>query len=143
MRKTIATRLTQAATTVPHFRLTVDCELDALMEARQRLNMRSPKDGPNAYKLSVNDFIIKAMGLALQRVPDANATFTERGILVHKGSDIGVAVALPGGRFIPLICGGEHKTLSQISHVMKEISERARRRPPAPPADQDGGRPIS
>ena len=84
MRKTIAQRLTQAAATIPHFRLNVDCEIDTLLDARERLNARSPKDGPGAYKLSVNDFIIKAMGLALQRVPDANATFTERGILIHK-----------------------------------------------------------
>jgi pyruvate dehydrogenase E2 component (dihydrolipoamide acetyltransferase) len=143
MRKTIATRLTQAATTVPHFRLTVDCELDALMEARQRLNMRSPKDGPNAYKLSVNDFIIKAMGLALQRVPDANATFTERGILVHKGSDIGVAVAIEGGLFTPIIRGVEHKTLAQISNEMKELAERARRRRLAPHEYQGGTTAIS
>ena len=74
MRKTIAARLTMAAVTIPHFRLTIDCEIDALLDARERLNARSPKDGPNAYKLSVNDFLIKAMGLALQRVPEANAT---------------------------------------------------------------------
>lgn len=143
MRKTIATRLTQAATTVPHFRLTVDCELDALMEARQRLNIRSPKDGPNAYKLSVNDFIIKAMGLALQRVPDANATFTERGILLHKSSDVGVAVAIEGGLFTPIIRGVEHKTLAQISNEMKELADRARRRRLAPYEYQGGTTAIS
>ncbi len=97
MRKTIAARLTMAAATIPHFRLTVDCEIDVLLDARQRLNARSPKEGPNAYKLSVNDFLIKAMGLALQLVPEANATFTERGILLHKSSDVGVAVAIEGG----------------------------------------------
>ncbi len=143
MRKTIATRLTQAATTVPHFRLTVDCELDTLLEARQRLNMRSPKDGPGAYKLSVNDFIIKALGLALQRVPDANATFTERGILLHKGSDVGVAVAIDGGLFTPVIRGVEHKTLAQISNEMKELAERARRRRLAPHEYQGGTTAIS
>ena len=109
MRKTIALRLTQAAATIPHFRLTMDCEIDALLDARERLNARSPKEGPGAYKLSVNDFIVKAMGLALQRVPDANATFTERGILIHKSSDIGVAVAIDGGLFTPVIRGVEQR----------------------------------
>jgi pyruvate dehydrogenase E2 component (dihydrolipoamide acetyltransferase) len=132
MRKTIALRLTQAAATIPHFRLNVDCEIDALLDARERLNARSPKDGPGAYKLSVNDFIVKAMGLALQRVPDANATFTERGILIHKGSDVGVAVAVDGGLFTPVIRGVEHKTLAQISSEVKDLAGRARRRRLAP-----------
>jgi pyruvate dehydrogenase E2 component (dihydrolipoamide acetyltransferase) len=127
MRKTIAMRLTQAAATIPHFRLNVDCEIDALLDARERLNARSPDEGPGAYKLSVNDFIIKAMGLALQRVPDANATFTGRGILIHKSSDVGVAVAVEGGLFTPVIRGVEHKTLTQISSEMKELAGRARR----------------
>jgi pyruvate dehydrogenase E2 component (dihydrolipoamide acetyltransferase) len=143
MRRTIAVRLSQAAATIPHFRLNVDCEIDALLEARQRLNMRSPKDGPNAYRLSVNDFIIKAMGLALRRVPDANATFTERGLLMHKSSDVGVAVALEGGLFTPIIRGVEHKTLVQISSEMKELAERARRRRLAPHEYQGGTTAIS
>ncbi len=132
MRKTIALRLTQAAATIPHFRLNVDCEIDALLDARERLNARSPKEGPGAYKLSVNDFIVKAMGLALQRVPDANATFTERGILIHKCSDVGVAVAVDGGLFTPVIRGVEHKTLAQISCEVKDLAGRARRRRLAP-----------
>ncbi len=143
MRKTIALRLTQAAASVPHFRLNVDCEIDALLDARHRLNVRSPKEGPNAYKLSVNDFIIKAMGLALQRVPGANATFTERGLLMHKGSDIGVAVAIDGGLFTPVIRGVEHKTLPQISNEVKELAERARRRRLAPHEYQGGTTAIS
>ena len=143
MRKTIAQRLTQAASTIPHFRLNVDCEIDALLDARERLNARSPKDGPGAYKLSVNDFIIKAMGLALQRVPDANATFTERGILIHKASDIGVAVAIDGGLFTPVIRAVEHKTLAQISAEVKELASRARRRRLAPHEYQGGTTAIS
>ena len=143
MRKTIAQRLTQAAATIPHFRLNVDCEIDALLDARERLNARSPKDGPGAYKLSVNDFIIKAMGLALQRVPDANATFTERGILIHKASDIGVAVAIDGGLFTPVIRAVEHKTLAQISAEVKELAARARRRRLAPHEYQGGTTAIS
>ncbi len=143
MRKTIALRLTQAAATIPHFRLSVDCEIDTLLEARQRLNGRSPKEGPSAFKLSVNDFIIKAMGLALQRVPDANATFTERGLLIHKSSDVGVAVAIDGGLFTPVIRGVEHKTLAQISNEMKGLAERARRRRLAPHEYQGGTTAIS
>ncbi len=143
MRKTIAARLTAAASTIPHFRLTVDCEIDALLDARQRLNARSPKDGPGAYKLSVNDFLIKAMGLALQRVPDANATFTERGILLHKSSGIGVAVAIDGGLFTPVIKSVERKTLAEISNEMKELAERARRRRLAPHEYQGGTTAIS
>ncbi len=143
MRKTIALRLTQAAATIPHFRLTVDCEIDALLDARQRLNARSPKDGPGAYKLSVNDFLIKAMGLALQRVPDANATFTERGVLLHKTSDVGVAVAIEGGLFTPVVRGVEFKTLAQISNEIKELAERARRRRLAPHEYQGGTTAIS
>ena len=143
MRKTIAVRLTQAAQTIPHFRLNVDCEVDALLDARQRLNARSPKDGPHAYKLSVNDFIIKALGLALQRVPDANVTFTGRGLLMHKSSDIGVAVALEGGLFTPVIRGVEHKPLAQISAEMKDLAERARKKRLAPHEYQGGTTAIS
>ncbi len=143
MRKTIALRLTQAAATIPHFRLTMDCEIDALLDARERLNARSPKEGPGAYKLSVNDFIVKAMGLALQRVPDANATFTERGILIHKSSDIGVAVAIDGGLFTPVIRGVEHKSLAQISSEIKDLAGRARRRRLAPHEYQGGTTAIS
>lgn len=143
MRKTIATRLTMAAATIPHFRLTVDCEIDALLDARQKLNARSPKDGPGAYKLSVNDFLIKAMGLALQRVPEANATFTGQGILLHRTSDVGVAVAIEGGLFTPIIRGVEQKPLAQISNEMKGLADRARRRRLAPHEYQGGATAIS
>ncbi len=143
MRKTIATRLTAAATLVPHFRVTVDCEIDTLLDARQRLNARAPKDGGNAYKLSVNDFIIKALGLALQRVPDANVTFTERGLLLHKSSDVGVAVAIEGGLFTPIVRGVEGKSLAQISNEMKALAERARKRRLAPNEYQGGTTAIS
>jgi pyruvate dehydrogenase E2 component (dihydrolipoamide acetyltransferase) len=143
MRKTIAQRLTQAKVTVPHFYLSIDCELDALLAARARLNERSPKDGPGAYKLSVNDFIIKAMGLALQRVPKANATWSERGMLLHKRSDVAVAVAVEGGLFTPVLRDVEHKTLAQLSHEMKDLAERARRRRLAPHEYQGGTTAIS
>jgi pyruvate dehydrogenase E2 component (dihydrolipoamide acetyltransferase) len=143
MRKTIALRLTQAAATIPHFRITVDCEIDALLAAREKLNARAPKEGANAYKLSVNDFLIKAMGLALQQVPEANATFTERGILLHKSADIGVAVAIEGGLFTPIVRGVETKPLSHISNEVKALAERARRRRLAPHEYQGGTTAIS
>ncbi|MEE8578674.1 MAG: 2-oxo acid dehydrogenase subunit E2, partial [Hyphomicrobium sp.] len=103
MRKVIAERLTIATQTIPHFYLSVDCRLDDLMRARERMNAASPHEGPRAYKLSVNDFIIKAMALALQEVPAANATWTEGGMLRHRYSDVGVAVAVEGGLFTPII----------------------------------------
>jgi pyruvate dehydrogenase E2 component (dihydrolipoamide acetyltransferase) len=143
MRKTIAARLTQAKSTIPHFYLTIDCELDNLLEARQRLNMRSPKDGPRAYRLSVNDFIIKAMGLALMRVPAANATWTQQGMLFHKHADVAVAVAIEGGLFTPVIRSVEDKSLVEISQHMRDLAERARKRRLAPHEYQGGSTAIS
>ena len=143
MRKTIAARLTQAKATIPHFYLTIDCELDNLLEARQRLNMRSPKDGPKSYRLSVNDFIIKAMGLALMRVPTANATWTQQGMLFHKHADVAVAVAIEGGLFTPVIRSVEDKTLVEISQQMRDLAERARKRRLAPHEYQGGSTAIS
>jgi pyruvate dehydrogenase E2 component (dihydrolipoamide acetyltransferase) len=143
MRKTIASRLQLAKSTIPHFYLTIDCELDNLLEARQRLNIRSPKDGPKAYRLSVNDFIIKAMGLALMRVPAANATWTQQGMLFHKHADVAVAVAIEGGLFTPVIHSVEDKTLVEISQQMRDLAERARKRRLAPHEYQGGSTAIS
>jgi pyruvate dehydrogenase E2 component (dihydrolipoamide acetyltransferase) len=143
MRKTIAARLVQAKQSIPHFYLTIDCELDALLEARQRLNMRSPKDEAKAYRLSVNDFIIKAMGLALRRVPKANATWTEESMLYHQHSDVAVAVAVEGGLFTPVIRNVEEKSLVEISHQMRDLADRARRRRLAPHEYQGGTTAIS
>ncbi len=143
MRKIIAQRLTQSKQTVPHFYLTLDCRLDELLRARERINAASPKDGPKAYKLSVNDFIIKAMALALQRVPGANATWTEGGMLRHRHSDVGVAVAIEGGLFTPVIRHAELKTLAEISNEMKDLADRARKRRLAPHEYQGGTTSIS
>ncbi len=143
MRRTIAARLTQAKSTIPHFYLTMDCELDNLLEARQRLNMRSPKDGPNSYRLSVNDFIIKALGLGLMRIPKANATWSDRGTLFHKHADIAVAVAVEGGLFTPVIRSVDDKTLVEISHQMRDLADRARRRRLAPHEYQGGSSAVS
>ncbi|MEO1694707.1 MAG: pyruvate dehydrogenase complex dihydrolipoamide acetyltransferase [Pseudomonadota bacterium] len=143
MRKIIAQRLTQSKQTVPHFYQTVDCRLDDLLNARARMNAAAPKEGPRAYKLSVNDFIIKAMALALQDVPHANATWTDQGMLLHRHSDVGVAVAVDGGLFTPIIRHAELKTLSEISNEMKDLATRARNRRLAPHEYQGGTTSIS
>ena len=143
MRRVIAQRLTQSKQTVPHFYMTVDCRLDNLLSARERINAASPKDGPRAYKLSVNDFVIKALALALQQVPAANATWTEGGMLRHRHSDVGVAVAIEGGLFTPIIRHAELKTLGEISNEMKDLAERARKRRLAPHEYQGGTTSIS
>ena len=143
MRRIIAQRLTQSKQTVPHFYLSVDCRLDNLLSARERINSAAPKDGPRAFKLSVNDFVIKALALALQQVPAANATWTEAGMLRHRHSDVGVAVAIPGGLFTPVIKHAELKTLGEISNEMKDLAERARKRRLAPHEYQGGTTSIS
>src|SRR6202011_203477 len=93
MRRTIAQRLTASVQTIPHFYLTIDCDIGKLVAAREQINASAPKDkdGKTTYKLSVNDFVIKALALALQRIPNANVTWTETAMLKHKASDIGVA----------------------------------------------------
>jgi len=143
MRKIIAQRLTQSKQTIPHFYLTVDCRIDELLRARERMNKASPKDGPRAYKLSVNDFVIKALALALAQVPAANVTWTEAGTLRHKYSDVGVAVAVEGGLFTPIIRHAELKSLSEISNEMRDLAERARKRRLAPHEYQGGTTSIS
>jgi pyruvate dehydrogenase E2 component (dihydrolipoamide acetyltransferase) len=143
MRKVIAQRLTLSKQTIPHYRLTVHCRLDELLRARERMNAAAPKEGPRAYKLSVNDFIIKALALALAQVPAANVTWTEGGTLRHRYSDIGVAVAIEGGLFTPIIRHAELKSLSEISNEMRDLAERARKRRLAPHEYQGGSTSIS
>src|SRR6202043_3459365 len=128
MRRTIAQRLTASTPTIPQFYLTMDCNSGLLVEASEQINAAAPKDkdGKPAYKLSVNDFVIKALALALQRIPNANVSWTEGGMLRHKNSDIGVAVAMPGGLITPIIRGAETKPLSTISNEMKDFAMRAR-----------------
>ncbi|MBL8893975.1 MAG: 2-oxo acid dehydrogenase subunit E2 [Rhizobiales bacterium] len=127
MRRTIAQRLVQSKQTVPHFYLSVACEVTQLNETRTILNDRAPKiDGAPSWKLSVNDFVIKALALALRDVPDANVTWTDAGMLRHRTSDISVAVAVEGGLFTPVIRAAETKSLSAISREMKDLAARAR-----------------
>jgi pyruvate dehydrogenase E2 component (dihydrolipoamide acetyltransferase) len=145
MRKTIARRLIEASRTIPHFTLTADCILDALMSLREAINAAAPQDieGKPAYKISVNDFIIKALAMALVRVPDANATWTETAMLKHKHADVGVAVAIPGGLITPIIRAAETKTLSVISREMKDFSTRAHARKLRPEEYQGGSTAVS
>ena len=143
MRRIVAQRMVQSKSTVPHFYLRMECRLDNLLAARERMNASSPKVGPRAFKLSVNDFVIKAWALALQQVPAANASWTDGGMLRHKYSDVGVAVAVEGGLFTPVIRHAEVKSLSEISHEMKDLAERARKRRLAPHEYQGGTTAIS
>ena len=145
MRRTIAQRLTQSTQTIPHFYLTIDCNIGRLLAAREEINAASPKDkdGKPAYKLSVNDFVIKALALALQKVPDANVSWTETGMLKHRHSDVGVAVALPGGLITPIIRKAETKSLSAISNDMRDLVARARNRKLKPNEYQGGTTAVS
>jgi pyruvate dehydrogenase E2 component (dihydrolipoamide acetyltransferase) len=145
MRRTIAQRLTASVQTIPHFYETMDCDIGRLMAAREEVNAAAPKnkDGKPAYKLSVNDFVIKALALALQRIPDANVSWTEAGLLKHKHSDIGVAVALPGGLITPIVRNAETKSLSAISNEMRDLAARARDRKLKPHEYQGGTSSVS
>jgi len=145
VRKVIARRLMEAKLTIPHFYLTVDCNIDRLLAARAEINDAAPKDkdGKPAFKLSVNDFVIKALAVALQQVPDANVTWTEGGMLHHKHSDVGVAVAIPGGLITPIVRHAATKSLSTISNEMKDYAARARARKLKPEEYQGGTTAVS
>ncbi|HZS64818.1 MAG TPA: pyruvate dehydrogenase complex dihydrolipoamide acetyltransferase [Xanthobacteraceae bacterium] len=145
VRKIIARRLVEAKQTIPHFYLTVDCLIDNLLAAREEINASAPKDkdGKPAYKMSINDFVIKALALALQRVPDANVTWTEGGMLKHKHSDVGVAVSVPGGLITPIVRHAEMKSLAVISSEMKDFAARARGRKLKPEEYQGGTTAVS
>jgi pyruvate dehydrogenase E2 component (dihydrolipoamide acetyltransferase) len=145
MRRVIAQRLTASTQTIPHFYLTVDCVIDKLLAAREEINASAPKnrEGKPAYKLSVNDFVVKALAVALQKVPDANVSWTESGMLKHKHSDVGVAVALPGGLITPIVRQAESKSLSTISNELKDMVARARARKLKPHEYQGGTTAVS
>ena len=145
MRRTIAARLTLSKQTVPHFYLSISVRLDKLMAARESLNASAPRDAAKAplWRLSINDFVIKALGLALQKVPAANVTWAGSTILQHHVSDVGVAVAVEGGLFTPVVRGVEAKTLSAISVEMKQLAARARARKLVPSEYQGGTSAVS
>lgn len=145
MRRTIAQRLTASVQTIPHFYLTIDCDIGKLLAAREEINASAPKDKEKKplYKISVNDFVIKAMAVALQKIPNCNVSWTEGGMLKHKHSDVGVAVAMPGGLITPIIRKAETKTLSTISNEMKDFAARARARKLKPEEYQGGTTAVS
>jgi pyruvate dehydrogenase E2 component (dihydrolipoamide acetyltransferase) len=137
MRKSIAKRLASATALIPIFYLTIDCRIDALMATRARLNEAAPK-GADGYKLSVNDFIVKAAALALTHAPEVNASWTDSAILRHKHADVGVAVALDFGLITPIVFRAEEKGLAQISNEVKALAERARAKK-LKPQEYEGG----
>ena len=142
MRKVIAKRLTESKQTVPHFYLNIDCQLDKLLHLRSEMNSAADKDAP-AYKLSVNDFIIKAVAMALKAVPAANSSWTDEAILQYNNIDVSVAVAIDGGLITPIIRNADQKSLSMISSEMKDLAGRAKAGKLAPEEFQGGGFSIS
>ena len=145
MRRTIATRLMQAKQTIPHFYLTADVDIGALAKLREDANAAAPKarDGEPAFKLSVNDLVIKAWAAALRQVPAANAVWAEDRILRFRQSDIGIAVAIDGGLITPVIRQADSKTLSAISNEVRELAARARAKKLRPDEYQGGASAIS
>jgi pyruvate dehydrogenase E2 component (dihydrolipoamide acetyltransferase) len=125
VRKVTARRLTQSFMQVPHFPLTIDLEIDHLLSARVRINEAGEKAG---VKVSVNDMLIKACGMALMAQPDANASYTDKGIVMHKSAHVSVAVAIPGGLITPVVRDAQSKGLAQIAAEMKDLAARARER---------------
>jgi pyruvate dehydrogenase E2 component (dihydrolipoamide acetyltransferase) len=140
MRKAIAKRLTSSKTLIPHFYLTIDCDIDNLLATRVRLNDAAAK---GAYKLSVNDFVVKASALALMRVPEVNASWTDTAILRHRHADVGVAVALDFGLITPIVFRAEEKGLAVISNEVKSLAERARAKKLKPSEFEGGGFAVS
>jgi pyruvate dehydrogenase E2 component (dihydrolipoamide acetyltransferase) len=145
MRKTIARRLTESKQHIPHFYVSVDVSLDHLLELRERLNASAPKnkEGLPSFKISVNDFIIKAMAMAMIKVPDANVSWTDSAMVKHHNADIGVAVSIPGGLITPIIRKAETKGLAQISSEMKDYAKRAKDRKLKPDEYTGGSAAIS
>jgi pyruvate dehydrogenase E2 component (dihydrolipoamide acetyltransferase) len=126
MRRAIARRLTESKQQVPHFYLTLDCEIDALLKLRADLNAKAPEKGEGAYRLSVNDFVIRASAAALRKVPAANAAWSDEGIVMFDAVDVSVAVAIPGGLITPIIRNADIKGLAAISNEMKSLAAKAR-----------------
>jgi pyruvate dehydrogenase E2 component (dihydrolipoamide acetyltransferase) len=145
VRKIIAKRLIEAKQTIPHYYLSIDTEIDALLALRKQVNAAAPKDkeGNVLWKVSLNDLIVKALALALQRIPDANVTWTESGMLKHKHSDVGVAVSIPGGLITPVVRHADSKRISEISNELKDLATRARARKLAPHEYQGGASAVS
>ncbi len=125
MRKVIASRLQESKQTVPHFYLTIDCQIDELLAMRKKLNTAAP-EGDSGYKISVNDFVVRAVALALRQVPEANATWTETAIRLYNDVDVSVAVATPNGLITPVVRNASEKGIAIISNEVKDLAGRAR-----------------
>lgn len=145
MRLTIARRLSESKRTIPHFYLSAECTIDSLLSLRQQFNDAAPSrpDGERAYRLSVNDFVIRALALALHQVPDANVTFSETSLLRHRHADIGVAVAIAGGLMTPIVRHAETKSIATISNEIKGLAARAKTRRLKPEEYQGGTASVS
>ena len=145
MRLTIARRLSESKRTIPHFYLSAECTIDSLLSLRQQFNEAAPsgRDGERAYRLSVNDFVIRALALALHQVPDANVSFSETSLLRHRHADIGVAVAIAGGLMTPIVRHAETKSIATISNEIKELAARAKTRKLKPEEYQGGTASVS
>ncbi|MCK8783550.1 pyruvate dehydrogenase complex dihydrolipoamide acetyltransferase [Roseomonas sp. NAR14] len=143
MRKVIARRLAEAKSTIPHFYVAMDIQLDALLKLRADLNARAPKEGPGAFKLSVNDLIIKAAAVTLRRIPKVNASWSDEAILQYQDVDISVAVSIPDGLITPIVRRADQKGLAAISNEMKDLGARAKAGKLKPEEFQGGGFSIS
>jgi pyruvate dehydrogenase E2 component (dihydrolipoamide acetyltransferase) len=143
MRKVIARRLAESKQTIPHFYISIDIDIDALLKLRNELNAKSPKEGPGAFRLSVNDMLIKAAAVTLRRIPTVNASFTEENIILYDDIDISVAVALPDGLITPIVRKADQKGLAAISNEMKDLIARAKSGKLKPEEFQGGGFSIS
>ena len=145
MRRIIAERLTESTQTIPSYFLTMECEIDVLLAARSRMNKDAPldEDGKPKYKISVNDFIVKAMAMALNAVPNANVSWTSTDRIYHQHANVGVAVAVDDGLFTPIVRKAEQKSLSQISGEVKDMAGRARSKRLKPEEYQGGSTAVS
>ena len=143
IRRVIARRLTEAKSTIPHFYVSMDVEIDALIKLMNDLNAKSPKEGPDAYLITINDLVIKASAITLRRVPTVNAAWTDEGMALFDDVDISIAVAIPDGLITPIVRRADKKGLATISREMKDLAGRARTGKLKPEEFQGGGFSIS
>ena len=143
MRRTIARRMTEAKQAIPHYYASIDVELDALLKLRADLNAKSPKDGPGAFKLSVNDLVVKAVAVTLRRLPHVNSAWTDDGIVLFDDIDIAIAVSIPEGLITPILRQADRKGLAVISNEMKDLGARAKSGKLKPEEFQGGSFSIS
>ncbi|PPQ25880.1 pyruvate dehydrogenase complex dihydrolipoamide acetyltransferase [Rhodopila globiformis] len=143
MRKVIARRLSEAKATIPHFYVSMDIEIDALIDLMKQLNAKAPKEGPGAYAITINDLVIKAAAATLREMPTVNASWTDDGMVFYDDVDVSVAVAIPDGLITPIIRKADQKGLATISREMKDLAGRARAGKLKPEEFQGGGFSIS